>query len=289
MKGKRFSQGFTLDVKRPALQTIASTHHFAAGVTMLSTRYQKIDTLSVQDIARMYELFAEHYAFSPFDTFLSDLHKKDGVFIVRQRSTQQIVGFSTLGIFTFKLGGREAKGLFSGDTIIEQAYRGSRSLQGAFARKLLWEALKAPLTPQYWLLISKGYKTYLLMARNFPEYYPRRGKSQPHLEGLVTEYCDALFPGKLDTARMVLDFGDGANCLHDHVAEITDVERQDADIAYFERRNPSWQRGTELPCIARADLPAFARFIWPFLGKVLRGRGRAKSRTATALQTGLNA
>lgn len=250
---------------------------------MLSTRYQKIDTLSVQDIARMYELFAAHYAYSPFDTFLSDLHKKDGAFIVRQRSTQQIVGFSTLGIYHFQLGGRQAKGLFSGDTILEQAYRGSRSLQGAFARKLLWEAVKAPLTPQYWLLISKGYKTFLLMARNFPDYYPRRGKSQPEMEALVSEYCEALFPGKLDSARMVLDFGDNANCLHDHVAAISDAERQDPDIAFFERRNPSWQRGTELPCIARADLYAFARLIVPFLGKVLRGRSRARQAPAASI------
>ncbi|MDA0616997.1 hypothetical protein PCS98_19930, partial [Acinetobacter baumannii] len=86
---------------------------------MLTTRYQKVNTLSVVDIARMHALFEENYAFSPLSTFINDLEKKDGAFIVRKKSTQEIVGFSTLGIYTFKLGGKKAKGLFSGDTIID--------------------------------------------------------------------------------------------------------------------------------------------------------------------------
>lgn len=253
---------------------------------MLTTRYQKVDTLGVQDVTRMHALFEANYAFSPLATFISDLEKKDGVFVVRKKSTQEIVGFSTLGIYTFELGGKKAKGLFSGDTIIDRAYWGSRSLQKAFALKLFWEALKSPLTPQYWLLISKGYKTYLLLAKNFPDFYPKRGgSSSPQLQDLVTEYCEAMFPGKLDRDTMLLDFGDGANCLKDHVAAITPDMRAEPDIAFFEQRNPTWQRGTELPCIAAADLKAFLKFIWPFLWKAAFGqKKRAKVEASGQVQ-----
>lgn len=240
---------------------------------MLTTRYQKVNTLSVVDIARMHALFEANYAYSPLSTFIQDLEKKDGAFIVRKKATQEIVGFSTLGIYTFELGGKKAKGLFSGDTIIDRNYWGSRSLQNAFALKLFWEALKSPLTPQYWLLISKGYKTYLLLARNFPEFYPQRGSARPELKDMVAEYCEAMFPGKLDRDSMLLDFGEGANCLKEDVAAITpDMRAADPDIAFFEQRNPSWQRGTELPCIALADLKTFLTFVWPFLWKTLLGK-----------------
>lgn len=247
---------------------------------MLTTRYQKVDTLSVTDITRMHALFEANYAFSPLSTFISDLKKKDGVFLVRKKATQEIVGFSTLGIYTFELGGKKAKGLFSGDTILERAYWGSRSLQTAFALKLFIEALKSPLTPQYWLLISKGYKTYLLLSKNFPDYYPKRGAHDAHLQDLVTEYCDAMFPGKLNRDTMLLDFGDGANCLKDHVAAITPEMRTEPDIAFFEQRNPTWQRGTELPCIALADLKSFMKFVWPFLWKAAFGT-KSKARAQT--------
>lgn len=254
---------------------------------MLTTRYQKVDTLNVQDIARMHALFEENYAYSPLSTFLSDLEKKEGVFIVRKKATQEIVGFSTLGVYTFKLGGKKAKGLFSGDTILDRNYWGSRSLQKAFALKLFWEALKSPLTPQYWLLISKGYKTYLLLAKNFPDYYPKRGGSTaPDLEELVAEYSEAMFPGKLDRDAMLLDFGDNANCLKDHVAAITpEMRAAEPDIAFFEQRNPTWQRGTELPCIARADLKTFMTFIWPFLWKVTFGKKAKVTAQTEAVET----
>ena len=178
---------------------------------MLTTRYHKVDTLTVQDITRMHELFQENYAFSPLSTFISDMEKKDGVFVVREKETQRIVGFSTLGIYQFKLGGRKAIGLFSGDTILERTYWGSRSLSQAIALKMFWESCKHPFTAQYWTLLSKGYKTYLLITNNFKEFYPNRKGNSPKLEAMVKEYSEAMFPGKLDPEKMILDFGPNAN------------------------------------------------------------------------------
>ncbi len=251
---------------------------------MLTTRYQKVQTLTVTDVLRMHALFEAHYASSPLATFMDDLSRKEGVFVVRRRSDGEIVGFSTLGVYQFELGGRKAKGLFSGDTIIESAHRGSRTLQQAFAWKLFVEAIKAPLTPQYWLLISKGYKTYLLMARNFPDFHPRRAQANPGMAEMVASYCEAMFPGKLDRDTMLLHFGDDANRLKPDVADITDDMRCDPDIRHFERLNPTWAQGTELPCIARADLKAFFMAIGPFLRKVWRDRTRTRQPVVAAPQ-----
>lgn len=248
---------------------------------MLRTQYHKVQSLSVFDIMRMHAIFESNYANGPLDTFMRDLSKKDGVFVVRKKSTDEIVGFSTLGIHEFTHEGRVVRGLFSGDTIIEKAYWGSRTLQTAFAFKLFTEALKRPFSRQYWLLISKGYKTYLLLSRNFPEHYPKRGEDNPRLKELVVAYCEALFPGRLDHAAMTLDFGDNANCLRHDVAGIDEALRaREPDVAFFERLNPNWQRGTELPCIGRADLAMFARAIWPFLWKALVKPARKPAREA---------
>src|SRR5690606_39501773 len=88
-----------------------------------------------------------------------------------------------------------------------------------------------------------------------------------------------MFPGKLDHEKMILDFGPNANCLKENVAPITDELRaKHPDIAFFEQRNPSWQRGTELPCIARADFATFLKLLPPFLMKTMFG-GRSRSAT----------
>jgi hypothetical protein len=252
---------------------------------MLRTHYQKIRSLSVFDIMRMHAIFEANYANGPIDTFMSDLSKKDGVFVVRKKTTDEIVGFSTLGIYEFEHQGRKVRGLFSGDTIIEKTYWGSRTLQTAFAIKLLIEAVTHPFSRQYWLLISKGYKTYLLLTKNFPDHYPRRGQDSPQLQELVVNYCETLFPGKLDRQSMTLNFGENANCLKQDVAGIDDdLRTSEPDVRFFEQRNPNWQRGVELPCIGRADLATFSWAIWPFLWKAWFKRAKKKSTAAGVAQ-----
>jgi hypothetical protein len=238
---------------------------------MLYTQYVKTADLRIFEILRMHSIFESYYDHGPIDTFMRDLTRKDGAFLVRRKNDHTIVGFSTLGIYQFEHEGRQVKGLFSGDTIIEKAYWGTRTLQSAFARKLLIEALKRPLSKQYWLLISKGYKTYMLLARNFPVYYPDHRQEHPGLKGLVENYCELLYPGRLVPQDMVLDFGDQANCLKADVAEITDeMRRNEPAIDFFAQRNPGWTKGQELPCIAQADLLTFARHVWPFIWKAIK-------------------
>lgn len=89
--------------------------------------------------------------------------------IERYYNHSLIVGFSTHGIYHFEHQGQRVKGL--------------------------------------WLLISQGYNTYLLLTRNFPIFYPNRRTGHPSLRDLVDNYCEQLYPGKLDHERMVLDFG----------------------------------------------------------------------------------
>jgi len=44
----------------------------------------------------------------------------------------------------------------------------------AFAKHLLLAKIRTPGRRVYWFLISKGYKTYLLLARTFLGFLPRR-------------------------------------------------------------------------------------------------------------------
>ncbi len=240
---------------------------------MLYTRYVKVNDIKIHEILAMHGLFERYYDFGPLDTFIRDLSRKDGAFIVRRKDNEQIVGFSTMAIFDIPHGGKTVKGMFSGDTVLEKAYWGTRAVHTAYLVKLLKEALKRPFQQQYWTLISKGYKTYMVMARNLPEFYPNRQGEQPELKALVESYCEVLFPGKLNRASMVLDFGDESNCLKGTVADINEPLRQrEPDIAFFERCNPGWDRGHELPCIAPIGLKTLLVAMVPFMAKVVRSK-----------------
>jgi hypothetical protein len=233
------------------------------------TRYLKLEQLCVQDIVAMFEVFNRYYEHTTVEQFLTDLKKKSGTFVIRRKCDHAIVGFSTMSICHMTVDGKRIRGIFSGDTILEKEYWGHRAMNAAFVRRLLWEAIKDPFTPQYWFLISKGYKTFLLLSRNFPDYYPHPHHDNAPLKNVARAYCEKMFPGRLNEKTMVLDFGDGYNCLKHHVTPITDAQREEPDIAFFETRNPQWERGTELPCVGRADLLTFFQVIGPQIYKLL--------------------
>ncbi len=233
------------------------------------TRYHALKDITVQDIRAMFKVFCRYYENTSMDQFLSDLSKKNGAFVIRRKADDAIVGFSSLGVYKMEVDGKKVRGIFSGDTILEKEYWGHRAMNAAFVKRVVWEALKDPFTPQYWFLISKGYKTFLLLTRNFPDYYPHPQRENDHMKHIVESYCRQLFPGYLDPAKMVLDFGEGYNCLKNHVTPISAELRKEADIAFFEQCNPEWERGCELPCVARADLITVFQVIVPQLMKLM--------------------
>jgi len=247
----------------------------------LYTRLQPINRVSVVDIQQMYDVFRRYYDLRDLDTFVRDLSKKTAIVIVRERESNRVVGFSTLLAMDIKVGGKTARGVFSGDTIMEKEYWGSKALNNRIAQYMFAEKLRNLGKPVYWMLISKGYKTFLLLTNNFMAYYPNRENRHPHLKKVVEHYCDRLFPGCYDEKTGVLDFGDRSMFLKGEVAGITEEMREaQPNIAFFEERNPEWARGTELPCVGVLDMPNFLRFAM----RAMKGKKSRKSTAAAFAQ-----
>ena len=234
----------------------------------LKARYVPISKVSVHLMRSMYDVYRRYYENISLDLFSKDMVEKNGVFIIEERKTGRTVGFSTLKVLDMEVGGRTVTGVFSGDTIIEKEYWGSRVLQFQFFIRMLKEKLKRPHRPMFWLLISKGYKTYLLLANNFYTYYPHPEGRCDFLAEHVDAYCRALFPESFCDSRRLLDFGNGYTHLKEDVAGITDEMREaNAKIRFFEQCNPSWERGTELPCIGLVDARLLLRYPVDFWRK----------------------
>lgn len=236
--------------------------------------YRPIKRITPLDVREMHGIFHKYYENAHLDIFLNDMTKKTGIFLVRRRSDDALVGFSTIAILNLKMSdGKDAIGLFSGDTIIEREYWGSRALQLGFFKFLLSLKLRNPTKSLFWLLISKGYKTYLLLANNFSRFYPHPEGKYTEFGGMVEQYCDVLFPGYYDRERKLLDFGKNYQRLRCDVAEITDeIRHRYENINYFEHCNPTWRDGTELPCIGRGDFTDIPLYIFKLLTKEFNRR-----------------
>lgn len=237
------------------------------------TYYRPIQRVTAQDIQQMYALYEAFYEKTSLSIFLNDLAKKSGVILLRSKVTGRIAGFSTQTFFNIVVDGKRVRGIFSGDTIIDPVYWGNNALVTTFYRRLIVERFKHPFTPFYWFLISKGYKTFLLLTNNFYEYYPRATREDARLKRITEAYCQQLFGDYFDPQRMLLDFGQDYVRLKSNVARITpELAQADRDIAFFEKINPTWEVGTEVPCIGVFDYTTLLRSMFDIPKKWMRKR-----------------
>lgn len=226
------------------------------GPGRLTSEIVSVDLLGLRDTARMFQLMQQYYDCVIEDRFLLDLSNKQSVILLRDETEREIQGFSTLRLVRVQAGDKTLRGVFSGDTVIDKRFWGQRELGRAFLRFLFLEKLRHPLDTLYWLLISKGYKTYLMMANNFSEHYPRFERPTPEDKKAVMDaFYLALYPDDYDPTTGLIKVSEESCRLKTGVAAISDaLLESNPRIAFFQKANPRWASGVELACIARMTL-----------------------------------
>lgn len=232
----------------------------------------KVQSLKDSQIDEMFKLFEIFYENVSYLRFRSDLYAKTKVIILLDLQ-RRIQGFSTFYDFDFPHHNKNYRVLFSGDTIIAPDYWGTSALTMEFLKNMILLKIKYPTRPVWWFLISKGYKTYLLLANNFLQYYPRYDRQTPieHSE-LIQALSEKFYPGKFNSATGVIEFeANEHEHLRESIAPITqDLLDRYPKINFFNSTNPGWKKGDELACIGEVD--PLLGVVHPFkiMRKILR-------------------
>jgi hypothetical protein len=224
-----------------------------------------VSTLDPATRHALYTLYRDHYERTDERRFFADLDDKHDVILLRDLADGALAGFSTQHVST--LGPTVI--VFSGDTIIAPAYHGQSALQRAFVRYVLEVARQHRGAAVYWFLISKGYKTYLLLSRNFPSYWPRFDQpTPPAIQRLMDQAATTRFGAAYDPRTGVVRFDPPGPRLADDVAPLPSDPAP--DVAFFAARNPGHADGDELCCLGRIDLWLGFAFGRRLGAKVLR-------------------
>jgi hypothetical protein len=204
-----------------------------------------------------FALFQASYDGADWERFQRDLDEKQFMILLFEVSTGKLKGFSTVQV----LRRGTSTVIFSGDTVIAPECWGQKELQRHFARLILRLKLRNPLRPVYWFLISKGYRTYLMMVRRCPRSIPRYDRvDDPGLRTLLDALATERFGHRYDAAASVAsDLG------HDRVragvAPIDAAVEADPHVRFFQARNPGHVQGDELCCLAETRLRDAARTL----------------------------
>ncbi len=209
-----------------------------------------VGELGAEAVEQMLELMRQHYEGVSEARFNADLQAKQWVILLRDRG--RLCGFSTQTTFDHALAGRRMKILFSGDTIIDKHCWGSFALPVAWGRLMLSLLARDPGTDLFWLLTSKGYKTYRFLPVFFRSFHPCcTGEPSAFERELLPSVATARFGDAFDAAAGVLRARPGAQRLREGVADLDARRLQDPHIAFFQQRNPGHAKGDELVCLAR--------------------------------------
>lgn len=201
-------------------------------------------------IAEMLDLMDAHYEGVTLEGLLADLRAKDRVILLTRGG--RLRGLSTQTWFWHGSGTERVRVVFSGDTIVHRDDWGSPALAVAWGRMMLGLLDENPAAGLYWLLTSKGYKTYRFLTVFFREFLPRfGGAAEQELLALRDEIAAERFGARYDAVSGVLRAAPGAQRLRPGVADLDVRHLRDPQVAFFQQLNPGHAGGDELVCLAR--------------------------------------
>ena len=217
-------------------------------------------------------LFRTHYEGADRDRFERDLDEKQRVILLRDRASGALRGFSTVLYRDVRVGARTATMVFSGDTVIDRSCWGQKRLQSAFAGLLFRLRLRHPRRPLYWFLISKGWRTYLLMANHFPRAVPRWDLPEPpELRAALNALAAERFGAEYHAADGIVRYATPHERVREGVAPVDGALLANPHVRFFAERNPGHVRGEELACLAQVRLRDLARTAMGIAWKRIAG------------------
>jgi len=219
----------------------------------LSGSYIRASSVTNDDLHVFFDIFRRHYDNVDFDQFRADFIEKDYVIILKDGNAGAVRGFSTIAIYDRVVQGERIKLLFSGDTVIERSHWGQQELLKT------WCSIAAGIYERldinerfYWLLMSKGYRTYLYLPFFFKEFYPRADVEWSALEkGIIDDFGMFKYPDHYDPSCGLIVFDKSPGKLKSDIANTPVAKQKNPHVSFFLKSNPRFAEGDELVCLAR--------------------------------------
>ena len=160
--------------------------------------------------------------------------------------------------------------IFTSSVVIDERFRGRNLVLKTGLRILLREKLSRPHARAYWFFDTFSYKSYLILARNLTEFWPRRDQATPDgVARFVAHLAQRHYGDDWSPATGVVRRS-GQKRLLPATAPIDTVASADPDVSFFQSVNPGHRDGDMLVCLA----PLSVQNLVGALGNALSRRRR---------------
>ena len=167
----------------------------------------------------------------------------------------RVRGFSTAVVWRHIHNNQPIRILFSGDTAVDSDAQGHMALPITWMRFAGTVRSEEPKTKLYWLLTTKGYRTYRFMPLFFRDFWPHweRTGRQSEYEQLGAAIGRRLFNENYDLNSGLIVYGGSNYTVKSELSAIPAKDLRRPDVRYFLERNGNYESGDELLCLGLLD------------------------------------
>jgi len=206
-----------------------------------------VERVSETELEQCFSLLQDSFEGVSKKSFFKDLSEKEKIILLEDDS--RVVGFSTIMSFPLQISSGTIEIVFSGDTAVDPAARNSREI-GRCLAEYLFLAMSRSLHPVWYVLISKGWRTYRAMWFLFKQAYPQSDEDVllHEYQGIVRAFRNHKYPDRQLYNDSVLVGQNDAQCIRSGSDDLTVRAGESGEI--FTTLNPGYATGDELVCIA---------------------------------------
>lgn len=207
--------------------------------------------LQIEEVADFYLLYHDRDRHE----LIHFLRKQDYINVFRSRRLGIVKGFVTMKRFHIQLQGSKAIVIYPGLGVINPTYRGQYIVERTGLKEYLAAKIRHPLTKCYFALTVLSHFGYRKIYRSVSTVWPhpihKTPKDIQYLIDHAGEYLSA--PGRWDSENGIIR-GFDSKRLKRSAAALTSSRLADPIVRYFINRNPGYESGDTLLCIARLTL-----------------------------------
>lgn len=168
--------------------------------------------------------------------------------LVRSREDGRLLGTASISTHHVMFGGRMITAIHTSQVLLRPEARGRNVLQVVGFRCFLAQRLRHPFRRIYWFFDTFGWKSYLLLPRNFRDFWPRHDRPTPPREqSLIDRLATRVYGADWRPAQGIV-VRSGRKRLRPAIAPLEGA-RASADIDFFVRANPGHAEGDMLVCL----------------------------------------
>jgi hypothetical protein len=181
-----------------------------------------------------------------------ELRKRQRIAMFRMNDA--LLGVACIDVFAESVAGRTICVISTSHVLLRENWRGRNLLQKLGWRVFVAERLRHPFRPIYWFFDTSSYKSYLLLPRNFLEYWPRHDQPTPDAQKALMDAIATRLHGPAWRPTHGIVVRSGRRRMRETTATLILARDSDPDLEFFARANPGHAEGDMLICLCPLNL-----------------------------------